>query len=80
LTYQKFRERGVVVVFPEVERGWRGWLHLVRNLTGHPDLIASSLRFGIGLATVYRYVHEALDLLATLAPTLDQVVYGASCG
>jgi transposase len=34
--------------------------------------------FGIGVATVYRYVREALDLLATLAPTLDHVVYRAS--
>jgi hypothetical protein len=33
VTYQEFRERGVVVVFPKVERGWRGWLHLVRNFT-----------------------------------------------
>lgn len=34
--------------------------------------------FGIGVATVYRYIREAIDLLATTAPTLDQVVYQAS--
>jgi transposase len=34
--------------------------------------------FGIGVATVYRYIREALDLLATTAPTLDQVTYRAS--
>jgi hypothetical protein len=34
--------------------------------------------FDIGVATVYRYIREALDLLAATAPTLDQVVYRAS--
>jgi hypothetical protein len=34
--------------------------------------------FGIGVATVCRYVREALGLLATAAPTLDQAVYRAS--
>ncbi len=34
--------------------------------------------FGIGVATVYRYIREALDLLAAAAPRLDQVVYRAS--
>jgi DDE superfamily endonuclease/Helix-turn-helix of DDE superfamily endonuclease len=34
--------------------------------------------FHVGLATVYRYIREALDLLAATAPTLDQAVYRAS--
>jgi hypothetical protein len=34
--------------------------------------------FGVGVATVYRYIRETLDLLATAAPTLDQIVYRAS--
>jgi DDE superfamily endonuclease/Helix-turn-helix of DDE superfamily endonuclease len=34
--------------------------------------------FGIGVATVYRYIREALDLLAATAPTLHQVVYRAA--
>jgi hypothetical protein len=34
--------------------------------------------FGISTATVYRYIREALALLAAQAPTLDQVVYRAS--
>jgi DDE superfamily endonuclease/Helix-turn-helix of DDE superfamily endonuclease len=34
--------------------------------------------FGIGIATVCRYIREALDLLASAAPSLDQVVYRAS--
>ena len=34
--------------------------------------------FGIGVATVYRYIREALDLLAATAPTLERVVYQAA--
>jgi hypothetical protein len=34
--------------------------------------------FSIGVATVYRYIREALDLLAATAPALDQAVYRAS--
>ena len=34
--------------------------------------------FGIGVATVYRYIREALDLLAATAPTLNQAVYQAA--
>ena len=30
--------------------------------------------FGVGLATVHRYVREAVDLLAAQAPTLEQVI------
>ncbi|MFD3997373.1 transposase family protein [Streptomyces sp. NPDC058583] len=30
--------------------------------------------FRIGIATVYRYIREAVDLLATLAPTLEQAM------
>ncbi len=30
--------------------------------------------FGIGIATVYRYVREAIDVLAALAPTLDEAM------
>ena len=34
--------------------------------------------FQIGIATVYRYIREALDLLAAQAPTLPQVVSAAA--
>jgi hypothetical protein len=34
--------------------------------------------FGIGVATAYRYIREALDLLAATAPRLDQAVYRAA--
>ncbi|WP_435246871.1 transposase family protein [Streptomyces sp. NRRL F-5630] len=33
--------------------------------------------FGIGIATVYRYVREAIDVLAVHAPTLDEVMVTA---
>ena len=34
--------------------------------------------FEIGTSTVYRYIREALDLLATMAPTLEQAIEVAS--
>ncbi|WP_408646234.1 transposase family protein, partial [Streptomyces jeddahensis] len=34
--------------------------------------------FGVGLATVYRYIREAIAILAALAPTLTQAVKTAS--
>ncbi len=37
-----------------------------------------SAGFGVGVATVYRYIREALDLLAAQAPSLDNAVYQAS--
>ncbi|RCH65470.1 IS5/IS1182 family transposase [Streptomyces sp. SDr-06] len=33
-----------------------------------------SAGFGIGIATVYRYVREAVDVLAVLSPTLDDAM------
>lgn len=30
--------------------------------------------FGIGVATVYRYIREAIEVLAALAPTLEQAM------
>jgi hypothetical protein len=30
--------------------------------------------FGIGTTTVFRYIREALDVLATMAPTLDEAI------
>ena len=47
----------------------------VRNGDTYTRLAAG---FGIGVATVYRYIREALDLLAGTAPGLEQVVYRAS--
>lgn len=44
--------------------------HLRKNET-YADL---AVGFGIGTTTVYRYLCEALDLLAAFAPTLDQAI------
>jgi hypothetical protein len=35
--------------------------------------------FGVDLATVCRYLHEAVELLAPLAPDLADAVKAASC-
>lgn len=47
----------------------------LRNGQPYAQLAAS---FGIGTTTVYRYVTEAVDLLAVLAPTLAEAVRAAS--
>ena len=47
----------------------------LRNGTTYAQLAAG---FGIGTSTVYRYISEAVDLLAALAPTLDKAVQAAS--
>ncbi|NEB75820.1 transposase, partial [Streptomyces sp. SID14478] len=47
----------------------------LRNATTYAQLAAG---FRVGTSTVYRYVTEAVDLLATLAPTLAQAVRAAS--
>lgn len=46
-------------------------LAYLRKGETYTDLAAG---FGIGTATVYRYVREALALLAALAPTLDEAI------
>src|SRR3954468_5783317 len=52
-------------------------LALAHLRNGHPyaQLAAG---FGIGTTTAYRYITEAVDLLAALAPTLEQAVREAS--
>ncbi|GGZ20741.1 hypothetical protein GCM10010365_46330 [Streptomyces poonensis] len=47
----------------------------LRNRTTYAQLAAG---FGIGTSTVYRYISEAVDLLAALAPTLEEAVKAAS--
>lgn len=51
------------------------WTHL-RN--GHPYAQLVAGLFAIGTTTAYRYITEAVDLLAALAPTLEQAVREAS--
>ncbi|MBC7273016.1 IS5 family transposase [Streptomyces albogriseolus] len=47
----------------------------LRNGTTYAQLAAG---FEVGTSTVYRYINEAVDLLAALAPTLDEAVRTAS--
>jgi hypothetical protein len=47
----------------------------LRNGTTYAQLAAG---FEVGTSTVYRYISEAVDLRATLAPTLDEAVRAAS--
>jgi hypothetical protein len=48
---------------------------LHRDAAAYADLACG---FKVGTSTVYRYVREALDLLAEMAPTLDQAIEVAS--
>jgi hypothetical protein len=43
----------------------------LRKAETYADLAAG---FAVGTATVYRYIREALDLLAAQAPTLQQAI------
>ncbi|NJQ15312.1 transposase family protein [Streptomyces bohaiensis] len=47
----------------------------LRNGTTYAQLAAG---FEVGTSTVYRYINEAVELLAVLAPTLDEAVRTAS--
>ncbi len=47
----------------------------LRKNEAYPDLAAG---FAIGVATVCRYLREAIDLLAAQAPSLEQAVYQAA--
>ncbi|KUJ33282.1 transposase [Streptomyces sp. NRRL F-5122] len=47
----------------------------LRNGTTYAQLAAG---FEVGTSTVYRYISEAVDLLAALAPTLNEAVRAAS--
>lgn len=47
----------------------------LRKNETYPDLATG---FEIGVATVCRYVHEAVDVLAAMAPTLAQAVQAAA--
>lgn len=47
----------------------------LRNGTTYAQLAAG---FGVGTSTVYRYICEAVDVLAALASTLDEAVQAAS--
>lgn len=43
----------------------------LRKVETYADLACG---FGIGTGTVYRYLREAIDLLAALAPSMEQAI------
>lgn len=46
-------------------------LAYLRKGETYADLVCG---FGVGIRTVYRYVREGIDLLAAMAPTLEQAI------
>ncbi len=71
------RRRAIGSRWRRLTAGRQALLTLAHLRNGHPyaQLAAG---FGIGTATAYRYIAEAVDLLAALAPTLQQAVREAS--
>lgn len=63
-----------------VGRRWRGLppgrqaLLVLAHLRKGETYTALASGFGVGTTTVFRYVREGVDVLAALAPTLDQAL------
>ncbi|WP_329459944.1 transposase family protein [Streptomyces sp. NBC_01497] len=53
-------------------------LLVLAHLRNGPTYAQLAAGFEMGTSTVYRYISEAVDLLAALAPTLDEAVQAAS--
>ena len=71
------RRRALGTRWRRLSAGRQALLTLVHLRNGQPyaQLAAG---FGIGTTTVYRYITEAIELLAALAPTLAEAVRAAS--
>ncbi|MFF3502396.1 IS5 family transposase [Streptomyces sp. NPDC003247] len=71
------RRRAIGSRWRRLSAGRQALLTLAHLRNAHPyaQLAAG---FGIGTTTAYRYVTEAVDLLAALAPTLEQALREAS--
>ncbi|WP_087882387.1 transposase family protein [Streptomyces alboflavus] len=71
------RRRAIGSRWRRLSAGRQALLALAHLRNGHPyaQLAAG---FGIGTTTAYRYIAEAVGLLAGLAPTLEQAVLEAS--
>lgn len=61
----------------QLSAGRQSLLTLAHLRNAHPDAPLAA-GFGIGTTTAYRYITEAVDLLAALSPTLEQAVREAS--
>ncbi len=57
--------------------GRQALLALAHLRNGHP-YVQLAAGFGVGTTTAYRYVTEAVEVLAALAPTLAEAVRAAS--
>lgn len=71
------RRRAIGSRWRRLSAGRQALLTLAHLRNGHPYARLAA-GFGIGTATAYRYITEAIDLLAALAPTLEQAVRVAS--
>jgi hypothetical protein len=71
------RRRAIGSRWRRLSAGRQALLTLAHLRNGHPYAQLAT-GFGIGTTTAYRYITEAVDLLATLAPTLEQAVREAS--
>ncbi|WP_432044334.1 IS5 family transposase [Streptomyces cadmiisoli] len=71
------RRRAIGSRWRRLSAGRQALLALAHLRNGHPyaQLAAG---FGIGTTTAYRYITETVDLLASLAPTLEQAIREAS--
>ncbi|AWE48322.1 transposase family protein [Streptomyces nigra] len=71
------RRRAIGSRWRRLSAGRQALLTLAHRRNGHPySQLAAG--FGIGTTTAYRCITEAVDLLAALAPTLEQAVREAS--
>ncbi|MCX4693885.1 IS5 family transposase [Streptomyces sp. NBC_01408] len=75
----RIRERRRVIGsrWRRLSAGRQALLTLAHLRNGHPYAQLAT-GFGIGTTTAYRYITEAVELLASLAPTLEQAVRAAS--
>ncbi|MDX3764112.1 transposase family protein, partial [Streptomyces sp. AK02-04a] len=71
------RRRAIGSRWRRLSAGRQALLALAHLRNGHPYAHLAA-GFGIGTTTAYRYITEAVDLLAALAPTLEQAVRQAS--
>ncbi|MEW1632183.1 IS5 family transposase [Streptomyces sp. NPDC089173] len=71
------RRRAIGSRWRRLSAGRQALLTLAHLRNGHPYAQLAA-EFGIGTTTAYRYIAEAVDLLAALAPTLEQAVREAS--
>lgn len=67
--------RGLGTRWRRLSAGRQALLALAHLRNGHP-YVQLAAGFGVGTTTAYRYVTEAVEVLAALAPTLAEAVRG----